>query len=76
MELRHEVKHEINYSDMITIRHRLMAAAYPDPHAINGKYLIRSLYFDDISDRALREKIDGLNRREKCVYVIITAIHR
>ncbi len=65
MELRHEVKHEINYADMLTIRHRLRAAAYPDPHAIDGKYLIRSLYFDDISDRALREKIDGLNRREK-----------
>ena len=65
MELRHEVKYEINYADMLTIRHRLRAAAYPDPHAIDGKYLIRSLYFDDISDRALREKIDGLNRREK-----------
>ena len=65
MDLRHEVKHEINYADMLTIRHRLRAAAYPDPHAIDGKYLIRSLYFDDISDRALREKIDGLNRREK-----------
>ena len=65
MDFRHEWKHEINASDMISIRHRLRAVAKPDPHAIDGKYLIRSLYFDDISDKALREKIDGVNLREK-----------
>jgi SPX domain protein involved in polyphosphate accumulation len=36
-----------------------------DPHAIDGKYHIRSLYFDNIDDKALREKIDGVNMREK-----------
>lgn len=50
---------------MISIRQRLRAVAKPDPHAVDGKYLIRSLYFDDINDKALREKIDGVNRREK-----------
>ena len=65
MDYRHEWKHEINASDMIAIRQRLRAVAKPDPHAVNGRYLIRSLYFDDISDRALREKLDGVNRREK-----------
>ena len=62
---RHEWKHEISYMDLLSIRSRLSAVADPDPHAINGKYLIRSLYFDSSSDRALREKIDGVNRREK-----------
>ena len=65
MDLRHEIKHEINYSDMITIRQRLSAVAYPDPHTINGKYFIRSLYFDNLADKALMEKINGLSRREK-----------
>ncbi|MCH5317836.1 MAG: polyphosphate polymerase domain-containing protein [Eubacterium sp.] len=65
MDFRHEWKHEINVSDMISIRHRLCAVAKPDSHAINGKYLIRSLYFDDPTDKALREKIDGVNQREK-----------
>lgn len=65
MDFRHEWKHEINPSDMISIRHRLTAVARPDPHAMNGRYLIRSLYFDDLTDRALREKLDGVNRREK-----------
>lgn len=65
MDLRHELKHEINISDMIAIRQRLRAVAKSDPHAINGKYLIISLYFDNISDKALREKLDGVNKREK-----------
>ena len=65
MDFRHEIKHEINYSDMITIRHRLSAVAYHDPHTINGKYFIRSLYFDNIADKALMEKLNGLSRREK-----------
>ena len=65
MDFRHEWKHEINYSDLLTLRHRLKAVMTPDPHAINGSYFIRSLYFDNLSDKALREKIDGVNRREK-----------
>ena len=65
MDFRHEVKHEINLSDMMVIRSRLKAAAYSDEHAIDGKYLIRSLYFDNLEDKALREKINGTNRREK-----------
>ncbi len=65
MDFRHEIKHEINYSDMITIRHRLNAVAYHDPHAIDGKYFIRSLYFDNLADKALMEKVNGMSRREK-----------
>ena len=65
MNFRHEWKHEINASDRIAIRQRLRAMASPDPHAVDGKYLIRSLYFDDLTDKALREKLDGVNRREK-----------
>jgi len=62
---RHEWKHEISCSDMIAIRQRMSAVARSDPHTIDGKYLIRSLYFDNLSDKALREKIDGVNCREK-----------
>ena len=62
---RHEWKHEISYIDLLSIRARLQAVAQPDAHAIGGKYLIRSLYFDNLNDKALREKIDGVNMREK-----------
>ncbi len=65
MVFRHEWKHEINYSDMIILRQRLRAVMKPDENAVDGKYFIRSLYFDNPSDKALREKIDGVNCREK-----------
>ncbi len=62
---RHEWKHEISYLDLLSIRQRMRAVAEPDPHAEGGKYLIRSLYFDNLDDKALREKVDGVNMREK-----------
>ena len=64
-DFRHEWKHVLNYTDLLTLRHRLGAVMERDPHAIDGKYHIRSLYFDNPDDKALREKIDGVNIREK-----------
>ena len=52
-------------ADLLCIRQRLRAVAEPDPHAENGKYLIRSLYFDNSREKSLREKFDGVNLREK-----------
>lgn len=64
--MRHEYKHLISYEDYLIIRSRLKALTKPDAHAgADGKYLIHSLYFDNISDKALREKIDGVDKREK-----------
>ena len=65
MDFRHECKHNITAYDRHILRCRLQAICRPDPHAIDGKYLIRSLYFDNLDDMALREKIDGINIREK-----------
>lgn len=65
MELRHEVKHVLTVADMLEIRPRLAAVMSRDPHARNGRYRIRSLYFDNLYDKALNEKIDGVSRRAK-----------
>lgn len=65
LQYRHETKVAINALDALAIRQRLRAVAKPDPHAANGRYVIRSLYFDTPSDRALREKLDSVNKREK-----------
>ena len=65
MQFRHEVKHEISNHDMLILRQRLRAVMQPDSHAVNGKYEIRSLYFDNLEDKALREKLDGVKIREK-----------
>ena len=65
LKYRHEWKHELNRLDLLTIRQRLRAVMEPDPHASDGSYFIRSLYFDNLRDKALREKLDGVNMREK-----------
>lgn len=65
MEFRHEWKHEIGYADLLALRTRLAAVMERDVHAVGGYYEIRSLYFDNLADKALREKIDGVNCREK-----------
>ena len=48
---RHEWKHELSFQDSLILRQRLRAVMEPDVHAVN--------------DKALREKLDGVNRREK-----------
>lgn len=65
MTFRHEWKHEISYGDMRILRQRLGAVMKRDEHARDGSYFIRSLYFDNASDKVLREKLDGVNFREK-----------
>ena len=65
MQFRHEIKHELNKMDWLILRQRLSAVMKRDPHAVNGVYEIRSLYFDNADDKALREKINGNNIREK-----------
>ena len=65
MGFRHEWKFEINEADRLVLKARLSALIYPDPHAKNNRYHVRSLYFDTPDDTAFFEKIDGVNRREK-----------
>lgn len=50
---------------MFALRQRLSAVMQPDKNAVNGKYFIRSLYFDSPEDKALLEKLNGVSRREK-----------
>ncbi|MCR5421576.1 MAG: polyphosphate polymerase domain-containing protein [Lachnospiraceae bacterium] len=65
MKFRHEMKHLITPMDKLILKQRLNAVASPDTHAKGGIYYIRSLYFDNVYDKALSEKLNGLSRREK-----------
>ncbi|MSS63583.1 polyphosphate polymerase domain-containing protein [Velocimicrobium porci] len=63
---RHEWKHVINYCDYLILRNRLQVIAKQDYHVReDGTYQIRSLYFDNLDDKVLLEKLNGYNRREK-----------
>ena len=63
---RHELKYYINNADYLQLHSRLPCVASPDKNALSdSSYRVRSLYFDNYQDKALREKIDGVDEREK-----------
>ncbi|MGA1791852.1 MAG: polyphosphate polymerase domain-containing protein [bacterium] len=66
LHLRHELKYYIDPPQYRILRSRLSALLSPDPHAgPDGRYHIRSLYFDDFKSTALFEKQAGVARRKK-----------
>lgn len=64
-KLRHEWKHLITPADREVIIQRLSVIAKPDPNYGNSPYHIRSLYFDTPYDKALSERLNGVEVREK-----------
>ncbi len=66
LKFRHEFKHFISYGDYLTISQALKLVCEKDPHVNSeGFYQVRSLYFDNFENKAVREKLDGLKVREK-----------
>lgn len=74
IKYRHEWKHVLNTADLLILRQRLRAVMESDPHAVDGRCQIRSLYFDNEEDKALREKsmgsICGRNSEFVCITVM------
>lgn len=65
-QYRHENKYNITYAQYLSLRQRLRAVMKPDPHTRqDGSYRIRSIYFDNLADKALLEKQEGVPYREK-----------
>ncbi|MBB2183240.1 VTC domain-containing protein [Lachnospiraceae bacterium MD1] len=63
---RHELKHYINYADVLQLRARLPYVTDIDENAADGcSYRVKSLYFDNYNDKVLNEKMNGVNEREK-----------
>ena len=65
MEFRHEYKFQISPLDRQLLLSRLRPLGLEDPHARDGEYQVYSLYFDDLQDTALRQKLDGVENRDK-----------
>ena len=63
---RHEYKYLLDYDQMMLTKLRAKGLMHPDSHVNSaGRYLIRSLYFDDDQDTCYRENEDGYNIRHK-----------
>ena len=66
VSFRHEDKHQIHPREDLVLAKRLRLLLPHDPYAgADGSYRVTSLYFDTPYDKALREKRDGVDRREK-----------
>ena len=66
LKYRHELKFYVNPLQHRIMTNRLKNVLTLDRHAgTNGEYHIRSLYFDDINNKALHEKLGGIRDREK-----------
>ncbi|MDQ0091538.1 hypothetical protein J2T12_004975 [Paenibacillus anaericanus] len=66
LKYRHELKFMINRQQYFIIRQRLKSIVEQDAHVgPTGEYHIRSLYFDDINNTALHEKLGGIRDRAK-----------
>lgn len=63
---RHELKYFISRVDAAELETVLALTMDRDPFVReDGTYFIRSLYFDDVCDNALRQKLDGVEERKK-----------
>ena len=62
---RHELKYLISWADKAELTTRISPILKLDPHATNGGYFIRSLYFDDYWNTAYEEKDAGVLLRKK-----------
>lgn len=66
IKYRHEFKHRITKLDDYDLSKRLGRLFKRDTNAdSHGSYRVSSLYFDTPYDKAMKEKIDGVNKREK-----------
>lgn len=64
-KLRHEYKCRISQSDKAALISRLSFIMSNDSHYGKGAYHVRSLYFDNVYDKVLTEKMNGQQMREK-----------
>ncbi|GLC90021.1 polyphosphate polymerase domain-containing protein [Lysinibacillus piscis] len=63
---RKEIKQAISYAQYAMLKMKLQHVMQRDQHAgPNGKYLIRSMYFDNFANKVLNEKKEGYIHRDK-----------
>lgn len=66
LKLRHELKYSISPQDDLVLSSRLRKLFPHDKNAdSHGSYRVSSLYFDTPYDKAMRQKMDGVDCREK-----------
>lgn len=66
LKYRNEMKYQCSEQELCLIENQIRHLCRPDPHAgDNGRYTVRSVYFDDYQDSCYYENEAGVNLREK-----------
>lgn len=65
LKYRNEWKYLISKWEAEALKNRLSPLMERDPHTTDGKYMIRSLYFDDYWNSSYEEKMMGIEERQK-----------
>ena len=65
-QFRNELKYHCSDGQLKLMEMRIRHLLKPDPHAgEDGKYTVRSVYFDDLRDSCYYDNEDGVNNRQK-----------
>lgn len=64
-QFRHELKYLIDDRELLLLESKLKNIIRTDLHNVNGAYRIRSVYFDDYGDSALKKNLNGTSPRSK-----------
>ena len=62
---RKEIKYLIDRKSSIILQQKLDTIMERDIHGENGRYFIRSQYYDSIDDRDLWDNLDGIYEKRK-----------
>lgn len=62
---RKELKYLVQDTEVMRIARQLSAVMSRDKHNTEDGYLVRSLYFDTLTDRDFEDKVNGYDKRQK-----------
>ena len=66
IQFRHELKYNIDLLQYQVLKRKISVLLKPDPNmGKSSSYNIRTLYFDDVNESALRDKVSGVSKRKK-----------
>ena len=75
IKYRNELKYLCSEQQLRLLEMRIRHLCSPDPHAgEDGRYTVRSLYFDDYWNSCYYDNENGIGKRENSVSVFMTVI--
>jgi len=63
--MRKELKYVIGIEQYLRMRKKLDLLMKPDSHGVNGSYMVRSQYYDSLTDADLKDNLDGVQQKRK-----------